>query len=238
MFAHKHTGRYLAVVGLIVFGLYAFLLLPGAGNAVTTTTVGQFQVSLVPVGTEPTAEYLELGFNSPAAGSSLSLEDWSISIDGTEVTSLSGVSLSTGQSLRFCSFDTDLLPGCTPLWNGEVFPDGGGTLAILDAAGVPVAQFTYDATTPSSIVYNTYDWQAELYAKRDQVTLCSTRDGVAFKLNREQATKVVDGLKNRTVISQHDIVPAFYYRFDTGLGYYPGQNWSAATAAKLAANCQ
>lgn len=233
----KRTGHYLAVLGLVIFGVYAFLLLPGSGNAVSSTTVGELQITAVPVGTAPDQEYVDLAFDTPAAAGSIDMNGWTLQVDGDVVETFEGAALTYGAPLRLCSENSLLLPSCIPSWAGEVFPDAGGVITLVSAEGVVMATVTYTAPQESLPVYESFGWQEELYAKRDQVVFCTTRDGVAFKNSKEQAVKLVDGIKGRSVVTAESIVPDFYYRFDGAISYYPGQNYDAAGKARLANGC-
>ncbi len=234
----KRTGHYLAVLGLVIFGLYAFLLMPGAGNAVSTVTVGELQITIVPVGTAPDQEYVDLAFDTPAQLGSINMDGWTLQVDGAVVETFEGAELAYGSPIRLCSESSLLLPSCIPSWAGEVFPDAAGVVTLVNKEGVIMATVSYTAPAVSVPVYESFGWQAELYAKRDQVAFCSTRDGVTFKVGKDQAVKLVEGLKGRSVVTAESIVPAFYHRFDGTMSYYAGQNYDDLGAARLANGCQ
>jgi hypothetical protein len=233
----NRNGHYLAVLGLVIFGLYAFLLLPGASNAVTTTTIGELQLNIVPVGTAADQEFVDLSFTSPAASSSVDISSWTLRVNDVVVEEFFDTALVSGTPMRLCSESSLMLPGCNPSWAGEVFPDQAGVVTLVSAEGIVMAMVTYSEPAESQAVYETFGIQAELYAKRDQVPFCTTRDGATFKASKEQAVKLVDGIKGRSVVSAESIVPAFYYRFDGGMGYFAGQNYDDAGAARLANGC-
>lgn len=237
MISRSRMGHYLAGLGLTVFALYAFLLWPGSGQAVTNSPVGEFGVAVVPVGTTAEAEYLDLSFPTTAAGAVLDVTGWSVAVNGTPVAVLSTTSIPANSLIRLCS-TAGLIPDCLPSWDGAVFPDEGGTVAVFDAAGSLVANVTYNAVDTSVVVYETFGWNAPLYSTRDRVAYCSTRDGVKFRETKEQAAKIVEGIKGRPVVDATAIVPPFYHRLDTTLGYYQGQNWTPENAAKHANGCQ
>jgi hypothetical protein len=233
----KRTGHYLAVLGLVIFSLYAFLLLPSAGNAVTSTTVGELQVTLVPVGTTADQEYLDIAFDTPAMAGGINMNGWTLQVDGTVVEEFVGTVLAYGTPMRLCSESSLLLPSCIPSWTGEVFPDSGAVVTLVSAEGAVMATVNYAGVATSVPVYESFGWQEELYAKRDQVQYCTSRDGVEYKTSKEQAVKVVEGIKGRAVVTQQSIVPDFYYRFDGAISYYGGQNYDAAGQTKLANGC-
>lgn len=226
-----NAGHYLMVLGLAVFGLYAFLIMPQAGNAVTTMAVGQFEVAFVAFGAQPDYESITLGYSG--AGQ-IDLEGWTIDIGDTPLTTITGVVLHDGERVQFCS-DSNSDVNCQALWSGAVMPDADGMLTVRDATGGVVYSKTYTTIGNSEIIRDTVDWQQAVYATRDQVTLCHTTDGVSYKKSKDQAVKITT-IKGHSADPQ-DIIPPFYYRFDAGFGYYTGLNWKTG-AAKFAAGCQ
>ncbi len=218
------AGHYIAVLGLIVFGLYAFLLLPSESGAVSSMTVGTLSMSFVPQGALPELE--SLTFEYTGAGF-MDLTGYTVIVSDVAVYTLGTTVLQSGEKITFCA-TTNTATECTPAWDGAVFPDEGGTVRVQGADGGDVLLVPYGAVGDSAVVREIYERMESVYAERDKVDLCHTRDGVTFKMAKDQVTKLVNG--NGHAGDAQDIIPPFFYRLDADTQYNPGMNWDTGAA--------
>jgi len=227
----KRTGHYLAVLGLFVFGLYAFLLLPAESGAVTTMTVGILSVEVVPEGTTPELETFSLGYNGPGY---LDVSGYTVMVDGVIVFAISNVQLSDGEKVTFCANSNNAL-GCVGAWDGTIFADVGGSVVLKAATGEEVVVINYSDVGNSIMVRETYERAEAVYGEREQVALCHAKETGSYRLSKDQTIKIVSDKGH--VTDPLDIIQPFFYRFDAGINYYAGQNWETG-AATLLAGCE
>jgi hypothetical protein len=224
----KRTGHFLSLLGLAVFGLYAFLVLPSESSAVTTMTVGILSAEVVPEGTTPELETFSLDYSGPGV---MNVSGYTVVADGVPIFTISDTELSDGEKVTFCA-NGNTATGCVGVWEGEVFADNGGTIVLQGSAGGDVIVMNYSEVGNSTVVRETYERAESVYGVRDHVDLCHTRDAVSYRMAKDQTGKLLAAKGHATDLL--DIIPPFFYRLETGINYYAGQNWETGAGTFMA----